>query len=393
MAEMDRELVDTSQKQAAGTNSFWSEIYRSLVPPDPSGSKPNEMPKSQDNIPTDSTLSSPRTDFPSFAYTQSQVGLFVDFGQLPQRQDRFNDSRKPKEKMVEKPTPSQGETGYVLLPVLYSECAPLPETSPTVDNPGLPAASAGAQPDAPPAVPAEAPPAVNGDQKPSWIQSVRNEILQQAVSQLLKDFGSEEFEVREAAENLAKTLPAAAIPMLTKGLTNEMPEVRMRAHTALVAIKVTSANRTIQAVKEITTEITNLCNSNRLSDDMRTQMEPMIARADAISISEDEINYALKLVPNPGYFKPGSSKAQFLRDDIKGANDLKSALRLWYALRLSENDQPGDREKAIRLMQEAVALPGWKKCPGLITGAIDRLGIKLEALPKELQDAYKNAYK
>lgn len=222
-------------------------------------------------------------------------------------------------------------------------------------------------------------------------EAIQNEVLKQAVSQILKDFGSEEFIVRDEAEKRAKALPIKAIPFLKEGLKSDIPDVRIGADNALRHIRGANLTKCLEPVDALYDGLTKMNVSLDFQDNpaLRKKYEEKIKLADGLKLSQEELDLAFDTMRTPEPGEPGSLDSLNRKYQLQDAHSQKSKIRLWYACHLVETGKQEDVNLAKSLLIEAVKLPGWQTAPGLIVTCVDKVGIPLAEWPKEVQDAYK----
>lgn len=214
-----------------------------------------------------------------------------------------------------------------------------------------------------------------------------DKVLEQKVDQLIKDFGSKDFKVRDAAEKAAKQLPVEAIPLLKKGLQSESPEVQDRTERSIFGIKMAHLEKCLKPVKEIRGGINELYDffKKELDPDIRKKFEDKIKKADDLPFSQEDLDLAAEICESHG---DSDFDKLITSSHIKGALELRASLRMRYAEKLAETKDPEDRKRAIELLKEAIKVKGWEKYPGLVKDAVEKLG-GVDGLPKEIKEAYK----
>ncbi len=220
------------------------------------------------------------------------------------------------------------------------------------------------------------------------IEHAQTELLKQAVAQVLKDFGSEDFAVREAAEKRAKTLGLKAIPLLKEGLTSDIPDVRLGADLAIRQIRGAALKKCLDPVEALNDGLTSMCVAPKLTDEMRKRFDEKIQMADALTVTQEELDTASDLITLPEPGEPGFMKALDRKYQLRDAHNLKSDIRLFYASQLLSTGNQEDSDRAKQLLTEAVKMPGWQNAPGLIVNCVDKLRIPLKELPQDVQTAY-----
>jgi hypothetical protein len=214
--------------------------------------------------------------------------------------------------------------------------------------------------------------------------------LQKRVQGILKDFGNEEYRIREKAETDAKKLSIDALKYLKDGLNDESPEVRIRTIRVMKALERGYVAKCLEPVKALNEGLLDMALARKLTPELRKKFEEKIKLADDFKIPQKDLDFASDLCKLPDSGSPDFMKRLDEKYRLRDAHDLKAALRLQYAKKLADTNSPADKQKALELMKEALKLKGWEHCPGYIVDAVDKMG-GVDTMPKEIQKAFKAA--